>query len=86
MKIIAKESNIRLDQYLKDEMDISRSKIQKLIKDNRISVNNKNVNSSYTIHENDLIVIEDDLSFEIHMKIVRKLFCRWKTSSRKKVV
>ena len=68
MEIIAKKSNVRLDQYLKDEIDISRSKIQKLIKDNRIFVNDKSVNSSYTIHENDLIVVDDDLSFEIHIE------------------
>ena len=68
MEIIAKKNNVRLDQYLKDELDISRSKIQKLIKDDRIFVNDKNVNASYTIHENDNIVVDDDLSFEIHIE------------------
>ena len=68
MELIAKKNNIRLDQYLKDELDISRSKIQKLIKDNRIFVNDKNVNASYTVHENDFIVVDDDLSFEVHIE------------------
>jgi len=68
MEVIAKKSNVRLDGYLKEELDISRSKIQKLIKDERILVNGKIVNASYLVKENDLISIDDDLTFEIHIE------------------
>jgi len=68
MEVIVKKNNIRLDKYLKDELDISRSKVQKLIKDDRIQVNEKKANASYTVKENDIILIDDDLSFEIHIE------------------
>jgi len=67
MEVKVEKNNIRIDKYLNEELDISRSKIQKLIKDNRILVNGKNISSSYMVKENDLIVIDDDLSFEIHI-------------------
>lgn len=67
MEVKVTKSNIRLDQYLSQELDISRSKIQKLIKDKRIFVNGKNVNSSYLVSENEIIDVDDDLSFEIHI-------------------
>ena len=47
MKIEVLENNIRLDNYLIDKLDSSRSKIQKLIKNNSILVNDKNTKSSY---------------------------------------
>ena len=44
MQIISDKSNIRLDTYLSEETEYTRSKIQKLIKDNQITVNDKKVN------------------------------------------
>ena len=55
--------NERIDSYLIKVLNISRSKIQKLIKDKKILVNNKAVKSSYLLKETDLINvfdIEDD--------------------------
>ena len=46
MKIEVLENNIRLDNYLIDKIDSSRSKIQKLIKNNSILVNNKNTKNN----------------------------------------
>lgn len=66
-EIICDEENIRIDSYLADKIDISRSKIQKLIKVNKITVNGKNVNSSYLVNRDDLIKIDDELDFEIHL-------------------
>jgi len=68
MEVKVEENNIRIDKYLNEELDISRSKIQKLIKEDRISVNGKSISASYMVHENDLIDIDDDLSFEIHIE------------------
>ena len=68
MEIKVEKNNIRLDSYLKDELDISRSKVQKLIKDGRIFVNDKEASSNYLVKENDVITVSDDLSFEIHIE------------------
>lgn len=68
MEVKVERNNIRIDKYLNEELDISRSKIQKLIKDERIVVNGKTINASYTVKENDVIEISDDLSFEIHIE------------------
>ena len=68
MEIRVEKNNIRLDSYLKDELDISRSKVQKLIKDGRVLVNQKEESSNYLVKENDVIQVSDDLSFEIHIE------------------
>lgn len=67
MEVKVTKSNIRLDQYLADTLELSRSKIQKLIKDDRITVDGKKVNASYLVKENEIIGVDDDLSFEIHI-------------------
>lgn len=67
-EIKADESNIRLDTYLADKLDISRSKVQKLIKQDKILVNDKLESSSYLVNVNDYIKVNDELDFEIHIK------------------
>lgn len=59
MKIEVLENNIRLDNYLIDKLDSSRNKIQKLIKNNSILVNDKNTKSSYLVKTGDIITITD---------------------------
>lgn len=59
MKIEVLENNIRLDNYLIDKLDSSRSQIQKLIKNNCILVNDKNTKSSYLVKTGDVITITD---------------------------
>ena len=68
MNIKSEKDNIRLDQYLKEELDISRSKVQKLIKKEKIRVNGKVVNSSYKVKMDDLIEVHDELDFEINIE------------------
>ena len=40
-KLKVTKNNIRIDDYLKDELNLSRSKIQKLIKNNDVLVEEK---------------------------------------------
>ena len=59
MQIISEKSNIRIDAYLSEKTDYTRSKIQKLIKDEQITVNDKKINSNYKLKENDIININE---------------------------
>lgn len=49
----------RIDVYLMEKLDITRSKAQKLIKDGSVRVNDKEVKASYLIKENDVINIDE---------------------------
>ena len=60
-------ANTRLDHYLANNTEFSRSKITNLIKEGKILVNGKNVKTGYLIKENDIIEInyeEDELKAE----------------------
>jgi len=58
-RIIADVNNERLDSYIsKSNLDLSRSMVQKLIKENRVFVNGKNEKESYKIKANDNITIQ----------------------------
>lgn len=50
-------SNQRIDQYLSEQLEYSRSKIQEMIKKSLILVNDKNIKSSYTLKENDEVFV-----------------------------
>ena len=66
--IVDSNFDMRLDSYLATKLDISRSKIQKLIKDEKILVNEKTVSASYKVMENDIISVNDELDFTIDIK------------------
>ena len=59
MNIISDKENIRIDKYLSelDSIDLTRAKIQKLIKTGNIKVNDKEVKESYKINLDDNIEI-----------------------------
>ncbi len=59
MNIISDKENIRIDKYLSelDSIDLTRAKIQKLIKTGNITVNGKEVKESYKINLDDNIEI-----------------------------
>lgn len=58
----------RIDQYLTEKTDLSRSKISKMLKEGKILVNQKEVKSSYLLKENDLITMEEYIEEPISVK------------------
>ena len=65
---VEENTNMRLDSFLAEKLDISRSKVQKLIKEDLVTVNGKNVNGSYQVKINDEIEVNDDLNYEMNVE------------------
>ena len=63
---VAGNFGIRIDKYLMDNTEFTRSKIQKMINDGNILVNGNTVKRNYLVKENDLISI-DLIDEEIHI-------------------
>lgn len=60
MEIIIEDNiNSRIDSYLSEKLDFSRSKIVKMIKDEVIFVNSRPVKNSYILKKDDVIEIGD---------------------------
>lgn len=66
MKFIieTEEELIRLDKYLIDKLDISRSKVQEMIKQDLVLVNEKVVKNSYILKLDDVIEVTGELKKE----------------------
>ena len=62
------EENNRIDAYLSSKVEMSRVTIQRLIKEEKILVNNKNTKSSYKIQQGDIIIINEDEPKETTIK------------------
>lgn len=61
MKLINVENNsdIRIDKYLMDILNLSRTKVQKLIEHNKILVNDEIIKNSYIVRTDDEIKIDE---------------------------
>ena len=70
MVILSVEDNedLRIDKYLSEKLDLSRSKIQKLMKDEKILVNGKVVSNSYSVKMDDVIEVNDQLDYTISVE------------------
>lgn len=68
--IIEKETvGERIDKFLSDSLpDLSRSHIQKLIKDGQITVNDKVIKANYKLNDSDVIFIEEPEPQELNLK------------------
>ena len=58
----------RIDSYLAKELNISRSKVQKLIKQGLVIVNEKVISSNYIVKVGDFISVDDDLDYDISLE------------------
>lgn len=65
---VEENEKIRIDKYLSEKLDLSRSKIQKLIDNKKVIVNNETVSANYKIKMGDLIEVNDDLNYEINIE------------------
>ena len=67
MQIKVEDGNIRIDKYLLNHLDLSRSKIQKLIKNGCISVDGKVISANNVVKENNIITIieKEEEKYEI---------------------
>ena len=58
--VLESQAGIRIDKFLSIELpELSRSYIQKLIKDEQITVNGKKVKANYKLGENDLVIVNE---------------------------
>ncbi len=68
MIVVEENNKTRIDSYLSKKLDISRSKVQKLIEQKKVLVNGKETQPNYKVKENDRIDVEDNLDFEIKVE------------------
>ena len=64
MQVDENNINKRIDKYLSENTEYSRSTIQKMIDNGNITVNNKPTKSSYKLELNDIITIDNNFKEE----------------------
>lgn len=69
LKVEKKEEKKRIDAYISEQKEnFTRSKVQRLIEEKKITVNGKNVKSSYKVQENDTIEIIEEEPIQTDIK------------------
>lgn len=58
---VIEEENLRIDKYLSERLEYSRSYIQKLLEQNFVLVNDEPVKSSYKVMKGDVITLSENL-------------------------
>lgn len=57
-KIIVDESGKRIDKYISEKLDLTRSRVQKLIDDGMVTINGKVAKSSAKVNEGEVLSVE----------------------------
>ena len=65
---VVEKSGDRIDNYLANITELSRSKIAKMIKEKKVLVNNKKIKSSYILKEKDIIKMEEYVEEELNLE------------------
>ena len=65
---VVEKSGDRIDNYLANITELSRSKIAKMIKEKKVLVNNKEIKSSYILKEKDIIKMEEYVEEELNLE------------------
>lgn len=68
MEVVVKENQKRIDKYLTEETELSRSLITKMLKSGAILVNDEIVKPSSNVRSGDIITLDDDFTEEIHIE------------------
>ena len=66
--IVEIEQTKRIDAYISENTDYSRTAVQRLIEENKIMVNGKKEKASYKVQNGDKIEIEEEQAREIELK------------------
>ncbi len=65
---VVDSEGMRLDRYLSETLELSRSKVQRLIQEEKVFVNGKKVNASYSVKIGDSIEVEEESDYEISVE------------------
>ena len=65
---VESEEEKRIDSFLAEELDLSRNKIQKLVKQKLVKVNGKEISNNYLVKMGDSIFVDDDLNYDISVE------------------
>lgn len=68
MNVEKEAKDMRIDQYLSERLELSRSRIQKLIKEGKVFVNEKAIKANYLLKEDDFISVDDFFDSEISVE------------------
>ena len=66
--IVESEEQKRIDAYISEKTEYSRTAVQRLIEENKIKVNGKKEKASYKVQKGDIIEIDEEPAREIELK------------------
>lgn len=64
IKVLEEENKQRIDKYLVDYLDLSRSTVAKMIENEYILVNGNKCKNNYVVRDNDIIIVKDGFMVE----------------------
>ena len=65
--IVENSNNERIDKYLANNTELSRTLISKMIDEEFILVNNKKTKNNYKVKDNDIILVDESFKQEVEI-------------------